>query len=107
MDDMDTLLKKLGGQLERFEAHFGQHVSTGKALDIPSFTKRLVDLESKLNQAHGHLKKSDVDDAQYQSLKSINSALNRRAALQRIEKGFETTPMARTDGFAWAANVKP
>ena len=104
---METLLKKLGGQLERFETHFGQHVSSGKALDIASFTKRLVDLEVKLNQAHGHLKKSDVDDTQYQSLKSINSALNRRAALQRIEKEYESTPMARTDGFAWAATMKP
>ena len=82
-------------------------MASGKHLDYIVFKKRLTELDLKLQQGVDHLKKSYLVDDQYQTLRSINSALNRRAALVKIEKEFETTPMARTDGFNWSTQVKP
>jgi hypothetical protein len=69
------------------------------AKDIEQLLSRLSEFESRIEYLHSHLKQAearvkglneeDADD-QFMQLKTLNSALNRRAVLHRIEKEFET-----------------
>jgi len=124
--DLDALFRKFNGQLERLETHAKHNLMTAKNQDLETFLSRLTDLDIRLCQLNEHLKSRMTDDTsgesgatdeQFLHLKSLNSALNRRAVLHRIEKEFDQkssgapTPLAEesshdTSKFDWSEKIK-
>lgn len=124
--DLDALFRKFNGQLERLETHAKHNLMTAKNQDLETFLVRLTDLDTRLCQLNDHVKSRMTDDPsgetgatdeQLLHLKSLNSALNRRAVLHRIEKEFEQkssgapTPLAEESSqeaskFDWSEKIK-
>ena len=126
LQDLDGLFRKFNGQLERLETHAKHNLMTAKNQDLETFLIRLKDLDIRLCQLNDHLKSKMTDDKNGESgatddqllhLKSLNSALNRRAVLHRIEKEFDQkstgapTPLAEESSqdntkFDWSEKIK-
>lgn len=124
--DLDGLFRKFNGQLERLETHAKHNLMSAKNQDLEIFLTRLTDLDIRLSQLSDHLKSRMTDDPSGDSgstddqllhLKSLNSALNRRAVLHRIEKEFDQkstgapTPLAEESAqdaskFDWSEKIK-
>ena len=106
----------MAGQLERFDSHVKYNLQNATPQDVENFIQRLKDFDSRLTYLFTHLKAKEKSfkgkdlveqetDEGLNQLKSLNSALNRKAVLHRIEKEFDIKIESKQQ-FDWSEKIK-